>query len=120
MFQFASNRFSCLETDQQLVKSFRNAAEFGDVKTVDRLLRDGMPVDVSDWDGTALHQATRYNQTDVIKRLLHAGADVNRQNRWGNTPFHNAAMNNKTEVARLLADKGADINLKNNRNKTPL
>ena len=79
-----------------------------------------MPVDVSDWDGTALYQATRYNQTDAIKRLLHAGADVNRQNRWGNTPFHNAALNNNIKVARLLVDKGADINLKNNRNKTPL
>ena len=41
---------------------------------VDWLLREGMPVDVSDRYGyTALHNATWFNRTDVIKRLLHEG-----------------------------------------------
>ena len=58
-----------------------------------------MPVDVSDWDGyTALHRATRYNRTDFIERLLHEGADVNRQTRYGkDTPLHIAARFNKTQ-----------------------
>ena len=45
-----------------------------------------MPVDVSDVDGyTALHRATWYNRTDVIKRLVHEGAHVNRQDdEWEN------------------------------------
>ena len=39
-----------------------------------------MPVDVSDMVGmTALHHATEFNQTDVIKCLLNEGDDVNRQ-----------------------------------------
>ena len=85
------------------------------------MLRDGMLVDVSDGDDwTALHYATRYNQIDVIKHLLHEGADVNRQTRYlKDTPLHYAAYYNHTEVARLLADNGADINLKNYDNKTP-
>ena len=94
----------------------------GDVKTVDRLLREGMPVDVSDEGGwTALHLATRSNRTDVIERLLHEGADVNRQTRlYEETPLHLAARFNMTKAVRLLLDNGADINLKNDNNKTPL
>ena len=86
------------------------------------MLREGMPVDVSDEGGwTALHRATAFNQTDVIKRLLHEGADVNRQIRFfKNTPLHMAAENNSTEAVRFLLDNGADINLKNDDNKTPL
>ena len=72
---------------------------------------------VSDGNGcTALHYATYSNRTDVIKSLVHEGADVNRQY----TPLHWAARNNYTEAVRLLLDNGADINLKNNDNKTPL
>ena len=85
------------------------------------MLSEGMPVDVifgSGW--TALHSATLLNRTDVIKRLLHEGADVNRQTLWEDTPLHKAARYNKTEAARLLLDNGADINLKNDDNETPL
>ena len=94
----------------------------GDVITVDRMLREGIPVDVSDVGGfTALLNATLFNRTDVIKRLVDEGADVNRQTRYGkDTPLHYAARKNNTEAVRLLLDNGADINLKNNENKTPL
>ena len=120
-FKFASSRFSYLETDEQLVKSFLRAARSGDISKVDRILRDGMPVDVSGWSGqTALHHATKENLADVIKRLLHEGADVNRQDRDKNTPFHLATLYNYTEVARLLMNNGADINIKNKRNEIPL
>ena len=86
------------------------------------MLREGMPVDVSDVGSyTALHNATAFNRTDVIKRLVDEGADVNRQDRWyKDTPLHLAARDNYTEAVRLLLDNGADINLKNNDNKTPL
>ena len=86
------------------------------------MLREGMPVDVSDGNGyTALLNATLYNRTDVIKRLVHEGADVNRQDRLIKyTPLHLATRNNNTEVVRLLLHNGAGINLKNDYNKTPL
>ena len=86
------------------------------------MLREGMPVDVSNWNGwTALHNATLYNRTDVIEHLVAEGADVNRQTRYGeDTPLHWATRNNYTEAVRLLLDNGADINLKNDYNKTPL
>ena len=106
----------------QLVNSFHDAAEDGDVITVNLMLRDGIPVDVSDGgDWTALHWAIMYNRTDVVKQLLHEGADVSRQFGYINeTPLHYAAQLNNTEAARLLMGNGADINLKNYENKTPL
>ena len=93
----------------------------GDVITVDRLLREGMPVDVGMNGWTTLHRATLFNRNDVIKRLLHEGADVNSfDTRWEDTPLHKAAQWNYPEAVRLLLDNGADINLKNYDNETPL
>ena len=84
------------------------------------MLREGMPVDVSD-GLTALHYATLSKQKDVIKHLIHEGADVNRQTVVSkDTPLHYAARNNYTEIVRLLLDNKADIKLKNNNNKPPL
>ena len=81
-----------------------------------------MPVDVSLGYGyTALHHASMFNETDVIKHLLHEGANVNRQSRYyKDTPLHWAALNNKTEAARILIEYGADVNLKKDDNQTPL
>ena len=81
-----------------------------------------MPVDVSGGGGlTALHYASSFNQTDVIKHLLHEGADVNRQSRYYKaTPLHKAAQNNNTEAARILIENGADVNLMNYGNETAL
>ena len=105
----------------QLVVSFLIAARDGDVTTVVHMLKDGMPVDVSDGVGwTALHRATLRNRIDVIKLLLHEGADVNKQDDDKDTPLHWAARYNYTEVARLLIQNGADVNIRNYLNKTPL
>ena len=81
-----------------------------------------MPVDVSDWAGrTALHWASLYNRTDVIKHLLDKGANMNRQDRRDKyTPLHWAAQYKKTEAVRILIENGADVNLMNYGNKTPL
>ena len=122
LLYFASNCFSYLETDMRFVGSFLDAAVDGNVKTVDRMLRDGMPVDVRDEYGeTALHLATTSNKTNVVQHLLQEGADVKRQTQNSKkTPFHYAAELNYTEVVRLLVRKGADINISSEGNKTPL
>lgn len=101
---------------------FLDAVKLGDVGTVDQLLQCGLPVHMSDEGGwTALHWAVAYNHTDIAKRLLQAGADVNRQTlHQSNTPLHLAVEFNSNEVALLLVDKGADITLKNDDMETPL
>ena len=78
-----------------------------------------MPVDVS--GGVALCLAAMSNRPDVVKHLLHEGANVNKQTRYRkSTPLHLAGHYNFTEVAWLLVDKGADINMKNGYDETPL
>ena len=82
-----------------------DAATIGDLKRVEWILRDGMPVDVSYmYNWTALHIATRYGQNHVIKHLLHEGADVNRQDGHKATALHYATYYNNTEAVRLLID----------------
>ena len=81
-----------------------------------------MPVDVSDeYDRTALHLASMLNQTDVIKHLLHEGANMKRQDRFfKDTPLHEAALYNKAEAAQILIETGAGLNLIDNFKKTAL
>ena len=56
------------------------------------MLPDGMRVNVGIGNGwTALYRATKYNLTDVTKRLLHEGANVTRQ-----SPLFRAARYNNT------------------------
>ena len=68
------------------------------------MLRDGMPVDMSDGGGyTALHLASMCNQTDVIKHLLQEGADMNRKTRCNKeTPLQLATQYHNTEAAKIL------------------
>lgn len=85
------------------------------------MLRDGVPVDVCNENGlTALIAAVINHRTDVVKRLLLEGADVNRQDRFKKVPLHITVRENNSELTRLLLNAGADINIKNNENKTPL
>ena len=80
-----------------------------------------MPVDVLNGDGyTALQHASMCNKTDVIKHLLHEGADVNRQNRCEDTALHLAAYYDCPEAVQMLVDNLADVNLINDLNETPL
>lgn len=109
------------EIYRKLVDSFLDAAWEGDTETVDRLLQDGMPVNMSnDYGCTALHSAALQNRIAVANRLMRAGADVNIQKYDGNTPLHLAAEFKSPDVARLLVNRGADIKLKNTLNQTPL
>ncbi len=59
---------------------------------------------------TALFWATYYDQTDVIRMLLNAGANANISNRYGMTPLIQAAINGNGEVISMLLDAGADPN----------
>ena len=63
---------------------------------------------------TALMAATADNEnTEVIKILLKAGADVNEKNNHGLTALMIAALNNqKTEIVKTLINAGAKSNAK--------
>ncbi|KAK2192043.1 hypothetical protein NP493_40g06007 [Ridgeia piscesae] len=53
--------------------------------------------------GTCLHLAAKNGHTDIIRLLLQAGVDINRQTPQG-TCLHEAALYGKIEVVKLLLD----------------
>ncbi|XP_077704729.1 ankyrin repeat and SOCS box protein 5 isoform X1 [Canis aureus] len=62
--------------------------------------------------GTPLYVACLSQQFHCVRKLLYAGADVQKGKYW-DTPLHAAAQQSSTEVVNLLLEFGADINAKN-------
>ena len=69
---------------------------------------------------TALHQAIRYRQMEIIKIIFEKGADVDKADKRGWTPLHYAAFWGLTNVVKLLLERGANPNKANDVGKTPL
>jgi ankyrin repeat protein len=89
------------------------AAKAGDAATVRRLLATpGVPVNAAEADGTtALHWAVQHGQPDVVKALIRARAEVNRNNRYGVAPLWLAATNGDDATVELLLRAGADARM---------
>jgi len=77
---------------------------------------------VAYWGGLApMHLAARQGETEAVKALLEAGADVNQRGAGDPvTPLMIATMNGHFDLAKLLLDKGADPNLPQANGATPL
>ena len=69
---------------------------------------------------SALIQAARDGDIEVVKQHLAAGTDVNTKDDHEYTPLHWAAMEGRREVAELLISQGANVNAKNKVGSTPL
>jgi ankyrin repeat protein len=94
-------------TDTRLV----DAAKSGNASAVTSLLRQRVPVDAAEADGTtALHWATRLDRVDLVQALIRGKAPVNVANRYGVTPLMQAAVNGNAQVIDLLLKAGADVN----------
>lgn len=63
---------------------------------------------------TTLSYACRYGNTEVVKLLIEAGADVNERDKSANTPLHGLVGNKQCkEIVKLLIEHGADVNAMN-------
>ncbi|CAF1331675.1 unnamed protein product [Adineta ricciae] len=60
---------------------------------------------------TALFMATLKDRVDVVKFLIHRGAQVNVQNRYGVSPLLLCAESGNQELVRALVEAGADVNV---------
>ncbi|KAF7249128.1 Caskin-2 [Varanus komodoensis] len=104
------------------------ACEFGRLKVAQLLLNshmcvallEGQSKDPSDPNYTTpLHLAAKNGHKEIIRQLLKAGIEINKQTKTG-TALHEAALYGKTEVVRLLLQGGIDVNIRNTYNQTAL
>jgi ankyrin repeat protein len=110
-----------ITTDKR--RALLHAASFGDVTSLNNLLRQGASPNARAKDRTgrtALILAAAGGHIEIVKALLAKGATVDDRDLTGHTALNWAAMRNRTNVAIALIDKGADINTKDNNGISPL
>jgi ankyrin repeat protein len=61
-----------------------------------------------------------WGNTEKVRSLLRAGADVNARDTNGDTPLIVAAFHGLSETAKILLEQGADLNAKNDIGNTAL
>jgi ankyrin repeat protein len=69
---------------------------------------------------TALLYAVRENCLDCVKRLLDAGADINKPDPDNISPLVLALLNMRFDIAKFLVEQGADVNQWDHWGRTPL
>ena len=115
------NDCSNKEAQGGLARDLINAVVEDDLVKLKRLLSSGVSPNVCNSEGsTALHEAAKYNRTEVINLLVKYGASVNTATLFGNTPLHHAVVSHSTAVIKLLLLHKANARLRNIHNETPL
>ena len=64
--------------------------------------------------------AVREGQTETVKALIAAGANIDTKDRDGNTLLHVAAHYGRTTTVKVLIAAGIDVNAKSKYGSTPL
>ena len=98
------------------------ACYYGDISSVDRLLKAGADLNQRLENGgpSALWVAASYSHTDIVQHLLEHKAEINWQSEdWG-TPLYTATSKNGADIVRLLLEHDADVNLKGGWHIRPL
>jgi ankyrin repeat protein len=99
------------------------AARANDVSGVRALLAAHPTPDVNQRtaDGTsALHWAVYHGDSELVMKLLAAGADANARNDYGSTPMSEAAVRGDVKLLRALLAAGADVESPNADGQTAL
>ncbi|CAB4273548.1 unnamed protein product [Prunus armeniaca] len=93
----------------------------GLVTFMDKLLDDGVDINVVDKDGlTALHTAIIAKKEAVISHLLRKGASPHIRDGDGATPLHYAVQVGTKRIVKLLIKYKVDVNVADNDGWTPL
>ena len=97
------------------------AASDGDKKTIQALLKDGVDINVRDWDElTALVPAASAGHLDVCKFLVKEGIDVNAKDKDGITALMEASILGHIKIVEYLLSNGAEVDAKADSDVTAL
>ena len=90
------------------IEDLMEAAQQGDLTTIERLRAGGVDVGAKDRDGwtTVMHDAYR-GQTGLVQRLISAGVDIDAVSYYGETALMIAARQGHATIVRALLDAGA-------------
>jgi len=107
-----------------------DAADNGDIKEVQALIKKGVDVNAYPTNGySPLSVAIMSGHMEIVELLVENGADINDTDIRGVTPLIDASWGNPTvkdyrtiyvKIVKLLLLNGADPNIKDNKNTTPL
>jgi ankyrin repeat protein len=85
------------------------AARAGDASSLETLVNEGVPVNLSNEAGDTLIMLAAYHgHAAAVSALVKLGGDANRANDRGQTPIAGAVFKAADEVVRALLDGGAD------------
>ncbi|XP_031737879.1 uncharacterized protein LOC116402549 [Cucumis sativus] len=110
----------CREATKELVETrLCEAAMKGDWKAAEKLVQEHENISLldvisKDRKETALHIATRFNNTAFVKKLMPqlTENDLEAKNIYGNTPLCIAAMTGAADIAKLMVDRHEELVLK--------
>ena len=95
------------------------AAEAGDLRAVERIIKLGDDVNGEDIvKECPLKYASNGGHVDVMKYLVEHGADVDKANEYGMTPLMSAVCRFDAKSVRCLIELGADEKLLNNKGRS--
>jgi hypothetical protein len=95
-------------------KALNRAAESGDLKNLEKILKLNLWVDFYGKDGvSALMKAAQAGKNKAMEMLIAKGADINLKDASGNTPVLHAAKSLKLAAVKFLINAGADKNIVN-------
>jgi ankyrin repeat protein/L-ascorbate metabolism protein UlaG (beta-lactamase superfamily) len=99
------------------------AVKYGDSVTFDKVLKTNpslIGIKEPVMEESLLHVAARFNQYEMVKKLLGEGLDVNAKNRLGSNPLHLACFTGSCAMVNDLLVRGADYSLVNTLGKAPV
>ena len=109
-----------LERGQKLLEAVED--ENPDISTIARMLKN--PNIIVDWrdrtGNAALTSASTKGNTEIVKLLIDAGANVNETNNFGYPYFATAIGSGQLEIVKLYISAGANVNIRDNKRQTPL
>ncbi|MET0235944.1 MAG: ankyrin repeat domain-containing protein [Kibdelosporangium sp.] len=98
--------------DQEVIELANRAfvaARSGDAEALEKLVAEGVPVDLCNEAGDTLTMLAAYHgQAAAVSALVKLGADVNKANDHGQTPIAGAVFKGADEVVQALLEGGAD------------